>query len=156
MAATQSLLHLFIMPPADASETPLSQNEPQQAALLRILIVDDNADSADSLALLLKLEGHEALAVYEGNAALAAAPTFLPVVALLDLRLPGLDGLALGAALRAIPALKDIVLIAVSGYGETEDRERSLRAGFAAHLVKPVELDTLYDTLPRRSAAGSG
>jgi signal transduction histidine kinase len=117
------------------------------AAGRRVLIVEDNADAADSLALLLRALGHEVRVVGDGPAALEAASSFRPDVALLDIGLPEMDGYEVARRLRRDPALGDAVLVALSGYGQEEDRRRSHAAGFDVHLVKPVDLEGLQALL---------
>jgi PAS domain S-box-containing protein len=121
----------------------------------RILVVDDNADAVESLALLLELSGHEVHRAYEGTRAVELARALRPEIALLDLGLPGLDGYAIARALRADPVTARVTLIALTGYGQPGDRDRSHAAGFDAHLVKPVdfeELQSLVAGLPTRAA----
>jgi CheY-like chemotaxis protein len=113
----------------------------------RILIVDDNADAAESLAMLLGLQGHETRVALSGKEALAGAEGFAPDVALLDLGLPEMDGFELAARLRAMPQLAAIRLVALTGYGRSEDRQRTQAAGFDEHLVKPVDLAALARAL---------
>ena len=105
---------------------------------LRILVVDDNVDAADMLGLLLKASGHEVRKAFDGLAAVQAALDFRPDVVLLDLGLPGLDGLAVAKRLRQEPTLKGVMLIAVTGYGQAIDSQRSHAAGFDHHLTKPA------------------
>ncbi|MFO1431875.1 MAG: ATP-binding protein [Candidatus Competibacteraceae bacterium] len=109
----------------------------------RILVVDDNVDVAESMAVLLELEGHQVRTVYTAHAALEAARTFRPDVVLLDIGLPGMDGYEVARRLRASPATRHVLLIALTGYGREEDRARSKAAGFDRHLVKPVEPEAL-------------
>lgn len=115
----------------------------------RILVVDDNVDTAHSMVWLLKTLGNEVHAAHSGPAALEAAHAFQPHFVLLDIGLPGMDGYQVASALRRYEAHKDTVIIAVSGYGQEDDRRRSQAAGFDHHLVKPVDLDSLI-TLMRR------
>jgi CheY-like chemotaxis protein len=122
-------------PDADAVTTPL-----------RILIVDDNVDAADALAMILQLEGHETRAAYSAEFALAELPAFLPHVALLDIGLPGMTGYELAQRMREASG-SSLRLIAVSGYGQAQDRALSRAAGFDAHLVKPVLIDDLAPLL---------
>ena len=110
---------------------------------LRMLVVDDNLDTADMLAAVMLSLGHDVLLAHTGAAAIAQAEQFQPEVALLDLGLPDVDGYELARSLRALPGLANLRLIAVTGFGEKQDRERSHEAGFAHHLVKPVDLETL-------------
>jgi len=112
----------------------------------RILVIEDNDDARDSLRLLLEALGHRVVAVGDGAEGLALAQAHPPEVALIDLGLPGLDGYEVARALRASPTGKAITLIAVTGYGQAEDRQRSKEAGFDAHLVKPVS-QTLLSSL---------
>lgn len=138
-------LDLAAAVPADAAEpmlTPLSSVVPR-----RVLVVDDNADAADSLAAVIQLSGHVAHVAYDATAALAAAETFVPEVALLDLGLPDVDGFELARRLRRQPQLERIRIVAVSGYGQAADRERTREAGFDAHFTKPVALDALLGAI---------
>jgi len=109
----------------------------------RVLVVDDNADSAESLALALTLEGHDAKLAYDGPGAVEVALAFKPQVALLDIGLPGMNGYELARQLRQRPGGRDMALIALTGYGQAEDRRKSREAGFDHHLTKPVNYDTL-------------
>jgi PAS domain S-box-containing protein len=120
--------------------SPLRPPEGAPVLPRRILIVDDNKDAADSMADMLRLDGHEVLVAYDGPAALARADEFRPEWALLDINLPGMDGYTLLRSLRNKPALRGLNAIAVTGYGQQSDRDLALAAGFDAHLTKPVEL----------------
>jgi signal transduction histidine kinase len=113
----------------------------------RVLVVDDNVDSADSMAELLRVWGHEVQAVHNGSEALAAAPGFRPEVALLDIDMPDMSGYELARQLRTRDGLSGTVFVALTGYGQDEDRRRSAEAGFRAHLVKPVDPETLRQLL---------
>jgi CheY-like chemotaxis protein len=110
---------------------------------LRVLVVDDNADSAESLALLLGLDGHETQVVHDGMAALERAAAFRPEVVFLDINLPKLDGYGVVGRLRTHPDLARTLFVAMTGYGDEEARLRSAAAGFHHHLVKPMDLDAL-------------
>jgi signal transduction histidine kinase len=129
-----------------------SQLERRHSDLVRfrILVVDDHHDAADSLATLLRLLGHEVRVAYDGAAGLEAARAFRPDVAVLDLGMPGMDGIELGSRLRRETELRDILLIALTGYGRDDDRQRSRAAGFDAHLVKPVDVAALNTLLAQR------
>jgi signal transduction histidine kinase len=105
----------------------------------RILVVDDNFDAAESMQILLHKDGHEVSVVHDGAKAIEAARGFRPDVVLLDIGLPGMDGFQLAAAMRAMPETSGAQIIAVSGYGQDKDRQRSAQAGFDLHLVKPVD-----------------
>ena len=119
---------------------------PADARSLRILIVDDNADAADSIAMLLNMEGHQTRAVNTARAALLAVPEFKPEVVLLDIGLPEMDGYEVARRLRqnGRPSMR---LVAVTGYGQPADRRRAQAAGFDEHMVKPVEPTALQDFL---------
>ena len=108
-----------------------------------MLVVDDNVDTANGMARLLKLSGHDVRVAHNGEDALIAAREHRPEVMLLDIGLPGMDGYELASTLRREECGKDAVLIAVSGYGEEQARDRSKEAGFDHHLVKPVNFDTV-------------
>jgi CheY-like chemotaxis protein len=106
----------------------------------RILVVDDNADAADSLAIILRLDGHEVQTVYHAAAALDVARDFHPDVVLLDLGLPGrMSGYDLAVPLRQLPGLENVLLVAVTGFGREEDRERAFASGIQVFLIKPVD-----------------
>ena len=110
---------------------------------LRVLVVDDNADAAEALAMLIRLWGHDAGTARDGPAALLAAALLRPDVALLDLGMPGMDGYELGRRLRALPGLGGVVLGAVTGYADESHRVRAAQAGFAFYLIKPSSLESL-------------
>ena len=118
-----------------------------QSARLRVLVVDDNRDAADSLTLLLGLAGHEARTAYSGLEALALARELDPDVILLDLGMPGMDGYEVARELRRDAATKDATLVALTGWGQDEDRKRSAEAGFDHHLTKPVAFDVVQRVL---------
>ena len=118
----------------------------------RVLVVDDNRDIAESLSLLLTHSGHEVRIVHDGPSALSAAQEFLPQVILLDIGLPEIDGYEVARRIRKMPALAGVKLVAVTGYGQPEERRRAMEAGFDVHLVKPVDLLTLKDLLDRLSS----
>ena len=105
----------------------------------RILVVDDNADAAESLAMLLSLSGHDTRMAYDGLEAIDTAAAFRPDVVFLDIGMPALDGHETARRMRAQPWGKHLVLIALTGWGQTEDRRRSKDAGFNHHLVKPAD-----------------
>ncbi|HKR47210.1 MAG TPA: ATP-binding protein [Paraburkholderia sp.] len=113
----------------------------------RVLVVDDNKDGADSLAALLALQGHTLAVAYSGPEAVQVAAAFLPEIALLDIGLPGMSGYELAQTLRAMPQLAGLRLVAITGYGQAEDFQRSRAAGFDYHLVKPVEQQALQRAL---------
>jgi CheY-like chemotaxis protein len=120
----------------------------------RILVVDDNPDAASTLAQLLELIGNETRMASDGTTALAVGAEFRPHVVLLDLAMPRLDGYATAQRIQAEDWGRDAALVALSGYGRDEDRQRSLEAGLAFHLVKPVELEALEQLLASHERTG--
>jgi DNA-binding response OmpR family regulator len=114
---------------------------------LRVLVVEDCADSATMLAMVLRLAGHEPRTAGDAQEALAMAADFLPDVVLLDITLPGMNGYELARQLRAREDLRGVTLVAMTGFGEEEDRRRSREAGLTHHLVKPFEPTELYAVL---------
>ncbi len=110
------------------------------APQMRILVVDDNPDAAKTLGMLLASKGHEVQVTFGGSGALEAAPIYNPHMILLDIGLPGLDGYKIAQRLREQVETKSIVLVALTGYGQPEDRQRAKEAGFDFHLVKPVNI----------------
>jgi signal transduction histidine kinase/CheY-like chemotaxis protein len=118
-----------------------------RAASKRILIVDDNADAANSLAQVLALDGHVAESVYSASAALERAASFAPEVVLLDLGLPEMDGYEVARRLRQRPEFIGVRIVALTGYGQSEDLRRSREVGFDAHLTKPVDFGELVKVL---------
>lgn len=137
---------------ADAAKTPAVETpapRSPEGRRQRILVVDDNLDAAMSLAILLEIEGHEVHTVHDGLDALNAAGTHRPDVVLLDIGLPGLSGLDVARRIRREPWGADMALVALTGWGQEEDRQSTLEAGFDAHLVKPVEHADLMTLLGR-------
>ena len=104
----------------------------------RIMVVDDNTDSAMALALLIGTEGHEVQTANDGRAALELADAFKPELILLDISMPGLNGYEIARCLQERPWAVCLTLVAVSGWGEPEDKQRAVAAGFSCYLVKPV------------------
>jgi len=150
LGSTFTLSLPCVAAPSDCAEPPPGDAEPAPAALgrpLRVLIVDDNSDAADSLATLLQLQGHVTAVEYDAASALRRARAERPDVMLIDIGLPDIDGYQLAATLRALPELAATVPVAVTGYGQAKDRERAKDAGFAHHLVKPVDMTALVRIL---------
>jgi signal transduction histidine kinase/ActR/RegA family two-component response regulator len=110
---------------------------------MKVLVVDDNHDAADSLAALLEIDGFDAHAVYDGAMAIEATAESQPDVVILDLGMPGMDGYETARAIRQRPGAERILLLALTGWGQSDARRRTLEAGFDHHLVKPVELEQI-------------
>jgi CheY-like chemotaxis protein len=117
----------------------------------RILVVDDNDDAAESLARLLALDGHHVRVARDGLTALDAAERLDPDVVLLDIGIPGMDGLEIARHLRSRRGSDALLLVATTGFGQPEDRRRTAEAGFDHHLVKPVDPQAVQDLLARRT-----
>ncbi len=118
-----------------------------RAGRRRVVIVEDHPDARESLTLLLELAGHQVQGFEDAATALARMADLEVDVALIDVGLPGMDGYDLARAIRGVPARRDLYLVALTGYGQTEDRQRALDAGFDVHLTKPVDPDTLERVL---------
>jgi CheY-like chemotaxis protein len=123
---------------------------------LRILIVDDNADAADSLALVLKLEGHQPWVAYDSRFALLKAVELKPHAILHDIALPHLDGYQAARLIRQNPALRPVLLVAVTGNASANDHQRTRDAGFDHHFQKPIDLDRLGKILAGLSESLTG
>jgi PAS domain S-box-containing protein len=135
-------------PPIPGARSAGVGGEPARAApRRRILAVDDNVDAADSLAVLLRLEGHDVRVAHDGPAALAAVEAEPPDLVFLDIGMPVMNGYDVARRLRQRPGLESLVLVAMTGWGQDEDRRRSQEAGFDHHLVKPVEPEALHRLL---------
>ena len=133
--------------PAAPAATAAAEPAPAPSRGVRLLLVDDNRDAGDMLADGLRLAGYEVEVAYDGPEALASAARAPPDVALLDIGLPVMDGYELASRLRATPEGGRLRLIALSGYGQEGDRERSRQVGFDQHLVKPVTMDALLQSI---------
>jgi signal transduction histidine kinase/CheY-like chemotaxis protein len=114
---------------------------------LSVLVVDDNVDAAETLGELLELMGHKPLVAYDGASALAILETFTPEVAFLDIGMPRFDGYELARRLRVLPRLSHLPIVAITGYGSADDRQRAHEAGFTDHLVKPLSAEKLQSVL---------
>jgi CheY-like chemotaxis protein len=135
--------------PAAAGAAPAPASEPaaRRAGRLKVLVVDDNVDAAETLGLLLASEGHEVVVEHESLRALERARSVRPDVCLLDIGLPGIDGRELARRLRADPATAAALLVAITGYGQQKDRDEAFAAGFHHHLVKPLDFERLLGLL---------
>ena len=114
---------------------------------LKVLVVDDNVDAAKSVAMLLRTIGHDSRLAHDGDGAMQAALEYVPDVVLLDIGLPIIDGYEVAKWIRQAPALKNVVLVALTGYGQESDRHRTQEAGFDQHLVKPVDFAKVQSIL---------
>ena len=121
----------------------------------RILVGDDNADAADSLGSLLQLEGHTVFVTYTSADALAVLTEFKPEIVLLDLGLPDIDGYEIARRIRGSPEHGHMRLIALTGYGQADDRQRAKVSGFDDHLVKPVEFLALQRVLAEKASSST-
>jgi CheY-like chemotaxis protein len=138
----------LIEPMAESGARPLEDSTAHAASgSRRILVVDDNADSAESMVILLRILGHEVRLAHDGQSALEESRAFRPEVMFLDLGLPEIDGYEVARRLRLEPEMKDITLVAMTGYGQEEDRQRTEEAGFQLHLVKPVDFNKVEELL---------
>ena len=148
---SEFIVSLPVAAPVELAVRASSRGLPKQPAAAtearRILIVDDNEDAAELLALTLQMKGHTTRIAVDGHDALDVVGAFAPDLALLDIGLPGMDGYELARQLRARGALSALRLVALTGYGQDKDRERSREAGFDAHLVKPVDQKLLESTI---------
>jgi DNA-binding response OmpR family regulator len=146
------------------ADNPMADvNAPNASALssskqgFRILVVDDNQDSALSLAMMLSIMGHDTRTAHDGESAVATAESFLPEVVLLDIGLPKLNGYEVAQRIRHQEWGASMFLIAVTGWGQEEDRQRSSEVGLNVHMVKPVEpaaLERLFAELRRKQTSG--
>jgi PAS domain S-box-containing protein len=135
-------------------DAPVPSDEKQPGAARKILVVDDNRDSADSTAILLSLQGHDVRRAYDGQAALEEAEAFQPHLVLLDIGLPKLDGYEVGRRLRGQPWGKGCMLVAMTGWGQDEDKLRALQSGFDRHMTKPVDIVQLSEVLAELGRGG--
>jgi len=142
--------------PLAASAESSQQTMSGRAALVpprRVLVVDDNRDAADSLAMLLRFLGADVEIANDGPEALVAFDRYRPGVVLLDIGMPGMDGYEVARAIRERPRDERVAVVAVTGWGQEDDRKRTRDAGFDDHLVKPAELSAL-ETLLSQAVSG--
>jgi signal transduction histidine kinase/CheY-like chemotaxis protein len=143
-------------PVEEPADIEVEADAPVAGAGMKILVVDDNRDAADACAALLELSGHHVQTAYTGRRGLELAETFRPHALLLDIGLPDLDGYQLAAKVRAAPWGRGIILIAVTGWGQEEDRRRAFEAGFDHHLTKPIAAETVESLLQSLRPADPG
>jgi PAS domain S-box-containing protein len=137
------------LPRVEPAAKPEAEHAPGEfgGETLSVLVVDDNRDAAEMLAELIKILGHRAVAAFDGQSAMSLAIQLSPDVIMLDIGLPGLSGLEVAEKLRNLPETRSAYLVAVTGYGQQQDRELSAQAGFDAHLVKPLDQSDIASIL---------
>jgi PAS domain S-box-containing protein len=153
-AGAEFVVTLPALPAASEEVRPPVPPEPVPRRTARVLVVEDNRDAAESLLMLLELLGHRVRAVYDGVTALDAARANTPDVMLIDIGLPDMDGYEIARRVRRDPDLKQVVLVALTGYGREEDKQQAMAAGFDYHLVKPVSPDALHGLVTRLTKEG--
>jgi CheY-like chemotaxis protein len=136
-----------VSPPESKPQLPPPERAQPTGNALRVLVVDDNVDTVTTLALLVEQSGHDVRTAYDGPSVLEAALDYRPNVVLLDIGLPGLSGFEVAKQLRRQPTLQNVVLVAMTGYGQESDRQRSKEAGFDHHLVKPGGFGAVLEVL---------
>ena len=148
---TEAVVQLPVQPQTVSFGTTSNPHSPPHGSAKRVLLVEDNADVAEMLAAYLQQLGHEVIQAHDGRAGLDAAMRHRPEVIVCDIGLPGLDGYEIARRVREEPGLQTCVLVAVSGYGDSTDRERARRAGFDYHLTKPADPVQLADLIAKTS-----
>jgi PAS domain S-box-containing protein len=138
---TEFVIRLPVATSSAMPSSPAFEPSHQLTNTLRILVVDDNVDTADSMAMLVGMLGHEVKTEHDGHSAVRTASAFRPDVVLLDIGLPGLNGYEVASRIRQQPSLDNTVLIAITGYGHETDRQLGMKAGIDHYLVKPVDFD---------------
>jgi signal transduction histidine kinase len=138
---------LAVEPIAVEAPPPIRSAATPPVVCRRVLVVDDNVDSADSLALILRLQGHLVETAHDGEDAIAHCENFQPDAILLDIGMPGLDGYQVCERIRMRPWGRDVLMVAQTGWGQAQDRARTLEAGFDVHLTKPIDPDVIQDLL---------
>jgi CheY-like chemotaxis protein len=144
---------------ADApAATPATDAQPVAPRLQprRVLVVDDNRDAAQSLAMILGMKGLTTKVASSGPEALELLPRFKPSLVFLDIGMPGMDGHEVARAIRAMPEWRNLTLVAMTGWGQDEDRRRSAQAGFDHHLIKPVDVRAFEAILRKLDEADPG
>jgi CheY-like chemotaxis protein/anti-sigma regulatory factor (Ser/Thr protein kinase) len=135
--------------PENRPAMPSGRTVALPARSLRVLVVDDNLDAATLIGDLLRILGHDPVIAHDGPGALAVAERDRPQLAILDIGLPGMDGYELARRLRERPGLAEVPVVALTGYGQASDRDRTKAAGFSEHLVKPIDLQRLHEVVGR-------
>jgi CheY-like chemotaxis protein len=140
-------LPILVQLPQEDRPAPGASADPIAPSGHRLLVVDDNQDAANSLAMLLRLQGHEVRVAYSGMAAVEMTKTYTPDAVFLDIGMPGMDGYETARRIREQPGMGGVILAALTGWGQKEDRRRTAEAGFDHHLVKPPELKAVESVL---------
>ncbi len=153
---SEFVVRLPVVVEASQPQPEAARTEGALKSSLRILIVDDNRDNAESLSMMLKMMGNETQTAFDGEEAVAAALRFRPTVVLLDIGLPKLSGYEVCRRIREQPGGKGLVIIAQTGWGQEEDRQRTHEAGFDQHLIKPVDPYALLNLLAGLQAVKVG
>jgi len=148
-SGSEMIVSLPLLAGATVARTSTRPTRAASSGEARVLIIDDNVDAALLLAEVLAAAGYDTLAAHDGPSALQSAARFRPQIAVVDLGLPVMDGFELARLLLAEPALRGTKLVALTGYGQAEDRARTTAAGFDAHLVKPVDVEQLRSVIER-------
>ncbi len=146
-AWTGARAELAVPTEGEKSMTAGPDSQKREHKRRRLMVIDDNKDAAESMSMLFELWGHEVVCAYDGRAALETAAKYRPDAVFLDIGLPGMDGYEIAERLRELPDSAHTVLVAITGYGQDEDRRRSREAGIDHHLVKPVAPETLQKLL---------
>ena len=144
---SEFVVRLPVVPPPERQPLARIEKAKPTGLALRVLVVDDNVDTVTTLEMLVQESGHLVRTAYDGTAALEAALDYRPNVVLLDIGLPGLNGFEVAKRIRQQPALQNVALIAMTGYGQKSDRQRSHEAGFDHHLVKPADFGKVLEIL---------
>ena len=145
---SEFVVRLPVVPPPESQpSSPPTEKAMPTVPSLRVLVVDDNVDTVTTLAMLVQESGHDVRTAFDGSSVLEAALDYRPNVVLLDIGLPGLNGFEVAKQLRQQPTLKNVVLVAMTGYGQESDRKRSKEAGFDHHLVKPGDFGKVLQIL---------
>ena len=152
---SEFVVKLPLLSSPDAPAVACAEKVLAPAHPLKVLVVDDNVDAAQSLGMLLETSGHEVLLAYDGASALKSAREFAPAVVLLDIGLPVMDGFLVAKRIREDPALRNVLLVAVTGYGRDSDMQQAREAGFDHQLVKPVDYAQIESILAATAASSS-
>jgi CheY-like chemotaxis protein len=152
---TEAVVHLPLHSQRAPTRSSLPEHVPRAIPPKRVLVIDDNVDVADMLAEYLQQIGHDVIQAHDGRTGLDAAMRHQPDVVVCDIGLPGLDGYEVARRLREVPHLRSSLLIAVSGYGESADRDKARAAGFSHYVTKPADAAALADLIANNGKSES-